>query len=103
MWQWPVARDGQGIAAGTQSRHCTSGGSEANLHRSAVTPLTRGESRFSADGCRAFRGPGWCYISQESHLAWLKIAHATGIASRRRGSVATDGSGSTGHDALTAR
>jgi glutamate/tyrosine decarboxylase-like PLP-dependent enzyme len=81
--------------------HCTSGGSEANC-TALLCALTRANPRFSADGARAFPGPVVFYISQESHLAWLKIAHATGIGRAAARLVATDGSGRLDTDALTA-
>ena len=58
--------------------HFTSGGSEAN--GTALTcALTRAEPGFAERGSRAFTGPPVFYISQDSHLAWIKLAHMAGI------------------------
>jgi glutamate/tyrosine decarboxylase-like PLP-dependent enzyme len=81
--------------------HCTSGGSEANC-TALLCALTRANSQFSADGARAFAGAPVFYISKESHLAWLKIAHGTGIGRAAARLVATDGSGRMDTEALTA-
>jgi glutamate/tyrosine decarboxylase-like PLP-dependent enzyme len=81
--------------------HCTSGGSEAN-RTALLCALTRAQSRFSTDGARAFSGPPLFYISKDSHLAWLKIAHETGIGRAAVRLVATDGSGRLDVNALTA-
>jgi glutamate/tyrosine decarboxylase-like PLP-dependent enzyme len=81
--------------------HCTSGGSEAN-RTALLCALTRAHSRFSTDGARAFSGPPLFYISKDSHLAWLKIAHETGIGRAAARLVATDGSGRLDVKALAA-
>jgi glutamate/tyrosine decarboxylase-like PLP-dependent enzyme len=81
--------------------HCTSGGSEANC-TALLCALTRAHSRFSSDGARAFSGPPVFYISKDSHLAWLKIAHETGIGRAAARLVATDGAGRLDINALTA-
>lgn len=58
--------------------HFTSGGSEANA--TALTcALTNASPSFGQDGVRAFAGPPVFYISADSHLAWIKIAHIAGI------------------------
>jgi glutamate/tyrosine decarboxylase-like PLP-dependent enzyme len=81
--------------------HCTSGGSEANC-TALLCALTRAHARFSSDGARAFSGPPVFYISNESHLAWLKIAHETGIGRAAARLVATDGAGRLAINALRA-
>ncbi|WP_329234445.1 aminotransferase class V-fold PLP-dependent enzyme [Actinoallomurus sp. NBC_01490] len=56
----------------------TSGGAEANL-TAVLLALTRTWPRYGTGGLRALPGRPTLYASAESHLAWLKIAHATGI------------------------
>jgi glutamate/tyrosine decarboxylase-like PLP-dependent enzyme len=72
--------------------HCTSGGSEANC-TALLCALTRENPRFATEGARAFIGAPVFYISQDSHLAWLKIAHQTGIGRAGARLVPTDGRG----------
>ncbi len=74
------------------SGHFTTGGTEANF-TALVCALTKANSRFAAEGARAFEGPPVFYISAESHLAWIKIAHETGIGRDAVRLVATNGSG----------
>ena len=80
--------------------HCTSGGTEANF-TALICALTRSNPRFATDGARAFSGPPVFYISRESHLAWLKIAHQAGIGRTGARLVPTDGSGRLDAHALT--
>src|ERR1700722_13806058 len=82
-------RAGLGDQAGG---HFTSGGSEANF-TALVCALTNAEPGFAATGSRAFAGPPVFYISRDSHLAWIKIAHQAGIGRASARLVATDGSG----------
>ncbi|MEV8568646.1 pyridoxal-dependent decarboxylase [Streptomyces sp. NPDC051322] len=56
----------------------TSGGAEANL-TGVLLALTRRWPQYGTDGLRALPGQPVLYASAESHLAWLKIAHATGL------------------------
>lgn len=56
----------------------TSGGAEANL-TAVLLALTRMWPEYGTAGLRALPGRPVLYASAESHLAWLKIAHATGI------------------------
>lgn len=56
----------------------TSGGAEANL-TATLLALTRTWPEYGTGGLRALPGRPVLYASVESHLAWLKIAHATGI------------------------
>jgi glutamate/tyrosine decarboxylase-like PLP-dependent enzyme len=72
--------------------HFTTGGAEAN-YTALICALTRAHPEFASKGVRAFRGPPVFYVSTESHLAWLKIAHQAGIGRSAVRFVATDGSG----------
>ncbi|MDR3464323.1 MAG: pyridoxal-dependent decarboxylase [Xanthobacteraceae bacterium] len=81
--------------------HFTSGGSEAN-HTALVCALTRAEPGFATSGSRAFAGPPVFYISGDSHLAWIKIAHLAGIGRAAARLVATDGHGRMDPEALAA-
>lgn len=72
--------------------HFTSGGSEAN-YTALLCALTRADPRFATDGARAFKGAPVFYVSRESHLAWLKIAHQAGIGRSAVRLVETDGTG----------
>lgn len=75
--------------------HFTSGGAEANA-TACVCALTAAAPDFANAGARAFAGPPRVYVSAESHLAWLKIAHQTGIGRDAVQLVATDGAGRMG-------
>jgi glutamate/tyrosine decarboxylase-like PLP-dependent enzyme len=79
--------------------HFTSGGSEAN-YTALLCALNRATPEFAAKGARAFSGPPVFYVSQESHLAWLKIAHEVGIGRSAVRLVATDGLGRMDQNAL---
>jgi len=79
--------------------HFTSGGAEAN-YTAALLALTRAEPRFADRGATSFAGRPLIYASEESHLAWFKIAHQTGIGRRAVRLVSTDGSGRMDADAL---
>jgi glutamate/tyrosine decarboxylase-like PLP-dependent enzyme len=81
--------------------HFTSGGSEAN-YTALICALTRTHECFATDGARVFDGPPVFYVSRESHLAWLKIAHQAGIGRSAVRLVATDGSGRMDPQALAA-
>jgi glutamate/tyrosine decarboxylase-like PLP-dependent enzyme len=80
--------------------HFTSGGSEAN-GTALVCALTRASPEFATIGSRAFAGQPVFYISQDSHLAWIKIAHQAGIGRTAARLVPTDGSGRMCLDALS--
>ncbi len=58
--------------------HLTSGGAEAN-HTAVLTALTAAFPAYATAGLRALDGPPVFYASADSHLAWIKIAHATGL------------------------
>ncbi len=81
--------------------HFTSGGSEAN-YTALLCALTQATPEFATKGARAFDGPPVFYVSQESHLAWLKIAHQAGIGRSAVRLVATDGLGRMDQSALKA-
>ncbi len=81
--------------------HFTSGGSEANA-TAVICALTRAMPAFAAIGTRAFAGQPVFYISADSHLAWIKIAHQAGIGRDGARLVATDGSGRMCMQALQA-
>ncbi len=72
--------------------HFTSGGSEANF-TALVCALTKADEQFAAYGVRALKGSPCVYVSRESHLAWIKIAHETGIGRAAVRLISTDGSG----------
>jgi glutamate/tyrosine decarboxylase-like PLP-dependent enzyme len=81
--------------------HFTTGGAEANF-TALVCAMTRANPDFADAGTRAFPGPAVFYISRESHLAWLKIAHQAGIGRSGVRLIATDGSGRMDPAALAA-
>lgn len=79
--------------------HFTSGGSEAN-HTAVICALTRALPDFTRLGARAFTGQPRVYASKESHLAWLKIAHESGIGRDAIVLIDTDGAGRMNANAL---
>ena len=79
--------------------HFTTGGAEAN-YTALICALSRSNLGFATEGARAFSGPPVFYISRDSHLAWLKIAHQAGIGRSAVRLVATDGSGRMDPNAL---
>jgi len=79
--------------------HFTSGGAEAN-YTATLLALTRAEPAFADKGATSFAGRPFIYASEESHLAWFKIAHQTGIGRQAVRLVPTDGSGRMDADAL---
>ena len=72
-----------GWGADKTAGHFTSGGAEANF-TAVLMALTRVCPGFSDEGARAFSGQPRLYVSVESHLAWLQIAHRSGIGRGRR-------------------
>lgn len=82
--------------------HFTTGGSEANA-TALVCALTAAHPEFARQGARCFAGQPCLYISREAHLAWLKIAHMTGIGRDGVRQVPTDGSGRMSAEALALR
>jgi glutamate/tyrosine decarboxylase-like PLP-dependent enzyme len=81
--------------------HFTSGGSEANA-TAVICALTKAAPEYAPIGSRAFAGQPVFYISADSHLAWIKIAHQTGIGRNGARLVATDGTGRMCMQALQA-
>lgn len=80
---------GLGASAGG---HFTSGGSEAN-ETALLCALTRACPEYAIQGIRAFAAQPVFYISRESHLAWLKIAHRIGVGRAAARLIETDGHG----------
>jgi glutamate/tyrosine decarboxylase-like PLP-dependent enzyme len=81
--------------------HFTTGGAEANF-TALVCALTRACPEFAVGGARAFGGQPTFYVSSDSHLAWVKIAHQSGIGRSAVRMVPTDGRGRLALDALGA-
>jgi aromatic-L-amino-acid decarboxylase len=81
--------------------HFTTGGAEAN-YTALVCALTRAEPGFAADGARAFPGRPVLYASKDCHLAWIKIAHQSGIGRSAVRLVGTDAAGRMDAAALAA-
>ncbi len=79
--------------------HFTSGGSEANGAALACA-LTRAEPGFATRGARAFGGSPVFYISADSHLAWIKLAHLAGVGRDAARLVPTDSAGRMSIEAL---
>jgi len=79
--------------------HFTSGGSEANC-TAVICALTHAHPGFASEGARAIGGAPTFYVSRESHLAWVKIAHQVGIGRSGVRLVATDGTGRMDANAL---
>jgi glutamate/tyrosine decarboxylase-like PLP-dependent enzyme len=86
-----------GFSGGTG--HFTSGGSEAN-ETALLTALCRANPDYLEKGVFAFSGQPALYVSADSHLAWIKIAKATGIGSQAVRLVSTQGDGRIDPDAL---
>ncbi|MGH3657686.1 MAG: pyridoxal phosphate-dependent decarboxylase family protein, partial [Micromonosporaceae bacterium] len=66
---------------GTTEGSFTVGGAEANL-TAVVVALTRSFDSYADHGVAGLPGRPVFYASAESHLAWLKIAHLTGLGRR---------------------
>ncbi|HEX5452755.1 MAG TPA: pyridoxal-dependent decarboxylase [Stellaceae bacterium] len=79
--------------------HFTTGGSEANC-TALICALTRAHAGFTTHGARAFPGAPVFYVSRESHRAWVKIAHQSGIGRDAMRLVGTDGAGRLDPEAL---
>lgn len=92
-----AARVGLPVGA---SGHFTSGGAEAN-NTAVLCALTAKNPEYGDIGCDAFQGRPIIYVSKESHLAWLKIAHATGIGRSSVRFISTDGEGRMSASALS--
>lgn len=87
-----------GFAPGSGG-HFTSGGSEANA-TALLCALTRACPDFAQHGARGYAGAPVFYVSRESHLAWIKLAHMAGIGRKGVRLVATDGAGRMSPQAL---
>jgi glutamate/tyrosine decarboxylase-like PLP-dependent enzyme len=55
--------------------------------------LTAALPAFAQEGARAFPGAPRFYTSRECHIAWLKIAHQTGVGRSALRLIDTDGAG----------
>jgi glutamate/tyrosine decarboxylase-like PLP-dependent enzyme len=81
-----------GLPPQVSGGHFTTGGTEAN-YTALICALTRAHTGFASEGTRAFAGPPVFYVSSDSHLAWLKIAHQAGIGRGAARLISTDGAG----------
>jgi aromatic-L-amino-acid decarboxylase len=97
----PVALEGHvirtvairaGLPPESASGHFATGGSEAN-YTALLCALTDANPQFARAGVRAFAGPVAFYTSRDCHIAWLKIAHQTGVGRDALRLVETDGHG----------
>ncbi len=91
-----AARAGLAGAAGPFA----TGGSEAN-YTALLCALTAAHQDFSRDGVRAFGAPVTFYTSRDCHIAWLKIAHQSGVGRAALRLVDTDGRGRMDGHALS--
>ena len=78
--------------------HFTSGGAEANS-AAVLCALQAKCPDYSDRGLGEFAGPPTIYVSKESHLAWLKMAHAAGVGRNAVRLISTDGRGQMDMDA----
>ncbi len=90
-----------GWPANGTTGHFTSGGAEAN-HTALLLALTDAAPGFAEAGTGAFSGAPRIYASADSHLAWLKIAHAVGIGRDALRLIGTDGRGRLNPEQLRA-
>jgi glutamate/tyrosine decarboxylase-like PLP-dependent enzyme len=98
-----LRRLGFAVGPGTGTGgHFTSGGAESNL-TALLCAATAACPAFAAEGARGFAGRPVLYASRESHLAWFKIAHATGLGREAVRLIATDGGGRMDVAALAAQ
>ncbi|MGI9352375.1 MAG: pyridoxal phosphate-dependent decarboxylase family protein [Rhizobiaceae bacterium] len=81
-----------GWSSDETSGHFTSGGAEAN-YSAVLMALTKACPEYAESGATAFGGTPCIYVSAESHLAWLKIAHQAGIGRTAVRLIPTDGMG----------
>ena len=79
--------------------HFTSCGSEANS-TALLCALQARCPDYGNQGLTAFAGQPSVYVSRESHMAWVKMAHAAGIGRQAVRLIATDGRGRLMPDAL---
>ncbi|HEU5480821.1 MAG TPA: pyridoxal-dependent decarboxylase, partial [Candidatus Tumulicola sp.] len=69
-------------------------------YTAVLCALTHANERYASEGARSFSGQPVFYISRESHLAWVKIGHQSGIGRSAVRQVPTDGTGRMDADAL---
>jgi glutamate/tyrosine decarboxylase-like PLP-dependent enzyme len=81
--------------------HFATGGSEAN-YTALLSALTGAHPKFASDGARAFAGPVRFYTSRDCHIAWLKVAHQSGVGRAALRLIDTDGRGRMDPQALKA-
>jgi glutamate/tyrosine decarboxylase-like PLP-dependent enzyme len=81
-----------GLESERADGHFTSGGAEAN-YTAALIALTSVIPQYAERGAVGLTGQPCIYASEESHLAWYKIAHQAGIGRAAVRLVPTDGSG----------
>jgi aromatic-L-amino-acid decarboxylase len=81
--------------------HFATGGSEANC-TALICALTHANAAFVDRGILAFAGPPSFYVSEDAHLAWVKIAVQCGIGHAGVRLVPTDASGRMDPAALSA-
>jgi glutamate/tyrosine decarboxylase-like PLP-dependent enzyme len=79
--------------------HFTTGGAEANA-TALICALTEAHADFVRHGARCFSGQPVFYVSNEAHLAWIKIALQTGLGRDAARLVHTDGAGRMSAPAL---
>lgn len=79
--------------------HFTSGGSEAN-ETALLAALCRASKGYIEYGVRCFEKNPSLYVSADSHLAWIKIAKATGLGAKAVRLVPTSGDGRMDVDKL---
>jgi glutamate/tyrosine decarboxylase-like PLP-dependent enzyme len=81
--------------------HFATGGSEANF-TALVCALTQASAAFVERGAAAFDGRPTFYVSEDAHLAWLKIAVQCGLGHAGVRLVPTDDDGCMNPAALSA-
>ena len=81
--------------------HCRTGGTDAN-QTASVCALTKANPAYADDGMHAFRKGPAIYVSEEVHLAWLKLAHQVGLDHSAVRVVAADDQGRKEVTALVA-
>ena len=81
--------------------HFTTGGSEAN-YTALLCALMHAEKNFASEGARAFKNRPLFYVSQDCHVAWIKIAVQSGLGRDAVRLIATDGAGRMDPTALNA-
>lgn len=67
-----------GLPSATLAGNVTTAGAEANL-TAVLLALTHAFPAYATQGLRGLDAQPVFYASAESHLAWVKIAHATGL------------------------